>query len=171
MAIVAIEDQHVAIAAGAAVARIPAFNPVRLRDRFIRNGIERKAAIGQVIDTVAPAPAQPVVDAVPVMADEAADATSGTIDVVDSVFAGTVSGLGSTVGDVAGSAPVGAAVGALDGLVGGLPILGQVLGDDTLGGLLGPVVDLAAQAARDPRGGASRRQCGLCAVVRGATDP
>ncbi len=35
----------------------------------------------------------------------------------------------------------------------------------------GPVVHLAAQAARDPRGRAGRRQCGLCTVVRGATDP
>ena len=53
MPVVAIDDQHVAIAAGRAAARRAAFDPVRLRDRFVGNRIERKALAGRVIDAVA----------------------------------------------------------------------------------------------------------------------
>lgn len=104
----------------------------------------------EVVDTaheVAPAPAQPVVDAVPVITSGATDAAGGTLDAVDATLTATVAGLGSAVGDLAGGAPTGAladpVVEALDGVAGALPVVGPVLGDDTLGGLLGPVVDLA----------------------------
>ncbi|GGI46187.1 hypothetical protein BCL57_001362 [Agromyces flavus] len=97
----------------------------------------------EAVEVFAPEPARPIVDAVPVMVDETTDAANGTIDVVDVVVADAVSGVGSTVGDLAGSAPVGGIVHAVDRVVGSAPVVGPVLGDDTLGGLLGPVADLA----------------------------
>lgn len=108
------------------------------------------AEVVEVVEAIAPAPAQPAVDAVPVVVDEATDAASGTFDAADATLSGTVSQIASTVGDLAGSAPGGTiadpAVGALDDIAAALPVLGPVLGDDTLGGLLGPVVDLADDA-------------------------
>ena len=55
MAVVAIDDQQVAVAVAAQidVARLAALDPVRLRDGLVRNRIEREALIGRVIHAVA----------------------------------------------------------------------------------------------------------------------
>ena len=50
---VAVDDEHVPIAARTRVAGRAAFDPVRLRDRFVGNRVERHGAAGCVIDAVA----------------------------------------------------------------------------------------------------------------------
>ncbi|KZE95279.1 hypothetical protein AVP42_00392 [Agromyces sp. NDB4Y10] len=93
----------------------------------------------EAVQPVAPAPAQPVVEAVPVVVDTVTDAASGAVDDVDAVASETVAEVAGTVGDVAGSSPVGSLVDTLDTTVGLLPIVGPVLDDAPLDGLLGPV--------------------------------
>ncbi|MCK8610713.1 hypothetical protein [Agromyces sp. C10] len=93
----------------------------------------------EAVQPVAPAPAQPVVEAVPVVVDTVMDAASGAVDDVDAVASETVAEVAGTVGDVAGSSPVGSLVDTWDTTVGLLPIVGPVLDDAPLDGLLGPV--------------------------------
>ncbi|MGR0218304.1 hypothetical protein [Agromyces sp. ZXT2-6] len=96
------------------------------------------------VEAVAPAPVQPVVETAPVVVDTVTDAANGTLDLADSGATEVVTELAAAVSDLAEGSPVDSIsdpiIGVVDEVAGTLPVVGPVLGDDTLGGLLGPVV-------------------------------
>ncbi|MFC9916862.1 hypothetical protein [Agromyces binzhouensis] len=103
--------------------------------------------VATTVDAVtgaAPAPVAPVVEQVAEPIDALVPAAAGVVDAVDDTVAEVVDGTASVVSDVASDRPVGTittpVVDTLDGVVGALPIVGSVLDDDTLSGVLGPVV-------------------------------
>lgn len=102
--------------------------------------------VSQVLEPVVDVAPEPVAEVAPVVVDTATDAANTTSSGTNAAVGTLVNGLTATLSDVAAGGTVGAVVapitGVVDGVAGGIPIVGDLVGDNAVSGVLSPVTGL-----------------------------